>query len=396
MSRIFISYKRADKEKVFAIKDKIEAATGEKCWIDLDGIESDAQFADVIIHAIDKAEIFLFMYSKKHAQITDYEKDWTIREIGYAEEEHKRIVFVNIDQAPLTKWFKLMFKFKQQVDVTLDEGLNHLLRDLCKWLNISTGQSNTTSQPTPQINNKHIQNTRDGYLVTLISGESNQVGIIKSIKNALGLDLYQVRDIVSYTPSELPHLFSLSEAKQLKTELEMFGAKVAVQAIHVPKLHDGKYYVEIPYANGQDVRKLDEILPYLKTSSPWYYYENYFSREELLKYVKYSPCVLPVLIEADRAAILQGKAQQVGLTLRLVRYSKDTSLVHYKLLSVGETKLQVVKYLSENLKITLGEAKEYIDNTPKVITSAMDFKKSKWVVDDLRHEGAIVSIEFNE
>lgn len=134
MPRIFISYKRADKERVFAIQDKIEAATGEKCWIDLDGIESDAQFANVIIKAIDEAEIFLFMYSMQHAQITDYEKDWTIREIGYAEEEGKRIVFVNIDKTPLTKWFKLMFKYKQQIDATSDESFKYLLADLQKWL----------------------------------------------------------------------------------------------------------------------------------------------------------------------------------------------------------------------------------------------------------------------
>ena len=49
MSRIFISYKRADKDKVFELKEKIEAATGEKCWIDLDGIESDAQFVNIIM-----------------------------------------------------------------------------------------------------------------------------------------------------------------------------------------------------------------------------------------------------------------------------------------------------------------------------------------------------------
>lgn len=49
---IFISYKRNDKEKVFPIKDFIERNTGMKCWIDMDGIESDAQFADVIIKAI--------------------------------------------------------------------------------------------------------------------------------------------------------------------------------------------------------------------------------------------------------------------------------------------------------------------------------------------------------
>ena len=42
MHRIFISYKRADKDKVLMIKDQIESALGEKCWIDLDGIESDA------------------------------------------------------------------------------------------------------------------------------------------------------------------------------------------------------------------------------------------------------------------------------------------------------------------------------------------------------------------
>ena len=64
MDRIFISYKRDDKDVVFKIKNDIEKHVGEKCWIDLDGIESDAQFVNVIINAIDEAEIFLFMYSK--------------------------------------------------------------------------------------------------------------------------------------------------------------------------------------------------------------------------------------------------------------------------------------------------------------------------------------------
>ena len=50
--RIFISYRRDDKDVVFKIKDEIEKHVGEKCWIDLDGIESDAQFANVIIRAI--------------------------------------------------------------------------------------------------------------------------------------------------------------------------------------------------------------------------------------------------------------------------------------------------------------------------------------------------------
>ena len=91
--RIFISYKRDDKDVVSKIKDDIENNVGVKCWVDLDGIESDAQFANVIIKAIDEADIFLFMYSKKHAEITDFENDWTVREINYAQTKKKRIIF---------------------------------------------------------------------------------------------------------------------------------------------------------------------------------------------------------------------------------------------------------------------------------------------------------------
>ena len=134
--RIFISYKRVDKDRVFAIKDGIERATGEKCWIDLDGIESDAQFADVIISAINRCEVFLFMYSASHTKIVNRKKDWTIREISFAEKKDKRIVFVNIDNSPLTDWFELNFGTTQQVDATDTEKLAHLHNDLCSWLKI--------------------------------------------------------------------------------------------------------------------------------------------------------------------------------------------------------------------------------------------------------------------
>ncbi len=136
MARVFISYKRDDKDLVFPLKDKIEAAIGEPCWIDLRGIESDAMFVEVIMSAIDDASIFLFMYSKRHSIITDFEHDWTIRELGYAEDERKRIVFCNIDKTPLTKWFKFMYKYKQQVDMTSPEDLGRLLEDLREWLDV--------------------------------------------------------------------------------------------------------------------------------------------------------------------------------------------------------------------------------------------------------------------
>ena len=132
---IFISYKRIDKDKVFTIKDEIELVTGkESCWIDLDGIESDAQFVNVIVEAINRAQVFLFMYSRHHAEIKDYDNDWTTREINYAQKRKKRIVFINIDGSQLTDWFELMFGMKQQIDANSDVAMKKLCKDLVKWL----------------------------------------------------------------------------------------------------------------------------------------------------------------------------------------------------------------------------------------------------------------------
>lgn len=62
MARIFVSYKRKDKETVFKIVRQIEEATTVKCWIDLDGIESSSQFAPVICKAIDNAEVVFYVF----------------------------------------------------------------------------------------------------------------------------------------------------------------------------------------------------------------------------------------------------------------------------------------------------------------------------------------------
>ncbi len=137
MSRIFISYKRVDKDKVFKIKEQIDSALGEKCWIDLDGIESDAQFKNVIIKAINKAEIVLFMYSQSHSKIIDFEKDWTVRELNFAQAKNKRIVFVNIDGSKLTDAFTFDFGTKQQVDGRSQAAIAKLCKDIKTWLGIN-------------------------------------------------------------------------------------------------------------------------------------------------------------------------------------------------------------------------------------------------------------------
>ena len=136
--RIFISYKRVDKERVFAIKDGIEQATGEKCWIDLDGIESNAQFAAKIMTAINQCDVFLFMRSKEHNKIVDLETDWTYRELNYALAKGKNIVFVNLDNSPMPDWVTFIFPHKQEVDSTDPDKLARLNKDLCEWLGTSS------------------------------------------------------------------------------------------------------------------------------------------------------------------------------------------------------------------------------------------------------------------
>ena len=132
--RIFISYKRVDKDSVFPIVKRIEECLGVKCWIDLTGIESDAQFMTVIMDAINNADVFLFMYSKVHTEIQDFETEWTVREINFAQKKKKRIVFINIDHSQLSDSFEFMFGTRQQVDALSDEAMKKLCVDMKSWL----------------------------------------------------------------------------------------------------------------------------------------------------------------------------------------------------------------------------------------------------------------------
>lgn len=151
--RIFISYKRVDKERVFAIKDGIKKATGEDCWIDLDGIESNAQFAAKIMGATDRCDVFLFMRSKEHNGIVNIETDWTYRELNYALAKKKNIVFVNLDNSPMPDWVTFIFPHKQEVDSTDQEKIDRLHSDLIEWLGIDT--TNKTENKFPIFFSEH-------------------------------------------------------------------------------------------------------------------------------------------------------------------------------------------------------------------------------------------------
>ena len=95
-SKIFISYARRDYNVVVKLRDEIYRRTGELPWMDLSGIETGAQFADVIARAIDACCLLVFVISRYSVV-----SEWTRREMLYALETHKKVYPVVIDDVEL-------------------------------------------------------------------------------------------------------------------------------------------------------------------------------------------------------------------------------------------------------------------------------------------------------
>ena len=149
MSKVFVSYKRDD--KVFPLVRKMESELGIKFWIDLEGIESDEQFNCVIMNAIIDCEVFLFMCSKSHENI-DLRKDWTYREINFAEYNEKRIVFIDLDGCRLPNWIVFNFPQRQVTNANDMEAISRLINDIRKWLNLPQPNSSPNIQrQTPDL-----------------------------------------------------------------------------------------------------------------------------------------------------------------------------------------------------------------------------------------------------
>ena len=148
MARIFISYKRKNKEQVFSIVQRIESQLSIKCWVDLDGIESSALFVPKICHAIDMADVVLFMHSSVHLNI-DWDTDWTIKELNYAKEKGKKVVLIKLDSSHLDNYFLMEFGAKNNIDSRDETQFQKLIYDLKKWLALSVApekQSHTDKE----------------------------------------------------------------------------------------------------------------------------------------------------------------------------------------------------------------------------------------------------------
>ena len=141
MAKIFISYKRQDKDKVLPIIEEIKQKTGVDCWIDLEGIESGDQFQNVIIDAIEKADIVIFMLSKNF--IAPYKDEKTgkadyknqtfpEKEVMYALRHNKRLVPISIDGTTVynCKWLEFNCSGLDCINWKNDLQRKKLFRDI--------------------------------------------------------------------------------------------------------------------------------------------------------------------------------------------------------------------------------------------------------------------------
>ena len=171
MHNIFISYSRRDKDVVFRLKDEIERVTGRgSCWIDLAGIESDKEFVDVIIEAIDQAETFLFMYSR-HSDASE----WTRKEVEYAQSEMKRIVFVRIDSEPLSKYYRFQFSGHDIIDLQDKDEKRKLLLNLKEWAGCSCEAGSPAEEP--------VKTAPTGHLTAFVRSINPFSGLLHPIVN---------------------------------------------------------------------------------------------------------------------------------------------------------------------------------------------------------------------
>lgn len=155
---IFISYSREDKDVVFPFVKRVEKELGSICWIDYEGIESGAQFEDVIVDAIEESKVMLFMLSDN-----SIESKWTKREVLYAEGDGKRIVPVVVDGKGLRKWFRFHFGNIDYIDIHIEEQCDKLLNDLAAWI----GLKRTAMNESTLDKNMKIKISLDKPVITL-------------------------------------------------------------------------------------------------------------------------------------------------------------------------------------------------------------------------------------
>lgn len=94
---IFISYSRIDANIVKSIYEWLEKV-GYKCWLDIDGMFSGTSYKKIIVNAIKRAKVLLFMSSENSNKSRN-----VVSEVSIAMEYGKKVIPVRLDMSPYSE-----------------------------------------------------------------------------------------------------------------------------------------------------------------------------------------------------------------------------------------------------------------------------------------------------
>ena len=178
-SKIFISYSRKDLEVVVKLRDEIHRRTRVLPWMDVTGIETGTQFADVIARNIEGCDLLVFVMSRNSA-----ESSWTRKEVLYALNHGKKIYPVVIDDAQLPRELELLFADVDYVDVRDNMQREKLFSDLVSFCDShgSRGGFFVGGKGEETLAKQIVQSTGDQ---TMFVGGRNAVGFRAAVVCAI-------------------------------------------------------------------------------------------------------------------------------------------------------------------------------------------------------------------
>jgi adenylate cyclase len=124
---VFISYSRADKDKVLGLTEKLRAA-GVSLWIDQGGIDAATMWGEEIVNALDNAKVLLLMVTESAVSSHN-----VIKEVVLASERKSHILPVHLEPTRLPPSFKYPLAGIQHIEYfqgNPDENLKTILRAL--------------------------------------------------------------------------------------------------------------------------------------------------------------------------------------------------------------------------------------------------------------------------
>jgi large subunit ribosomal protein L7/L12 len=110
------------------------------------------------------------------------------------------------------------------------EGASVLeLNDLVKAIEEKFGVSAAAVAAAPAAGAGAAAEEKDAFTVVLASAGEAKIGVMKVVKEALGLGLKEAKDLVDGAPATLKDGMKKAEAEELKKKIEEAGGKVELK-----------------------------------------------------------------------------------------------------------------------------------------------------------------------